>query len=330
MTVYRIDPLKDKRWEAFLQENPRASIFHSRPWLQTLKQTYGYEPFILTTSAPGSALRNGIPFCRVRSWLTGERLVSVPFADHCDPLFDDPRDFAAVLEHLVEEHKQGRYVEIRPLPSDQRELSVHSDWRAGRSFRLHLLDLKPGLEELLRSFDKNSVQRRLRRVAREELVYEEGATPALLKKFYYLQILTRRRHKLPPQPLAWFRNLLHTLAPHAKVQVLSKGDLPIASILTLSYNNVVIYKYGCSDAQYNHIAGTAFLFWRTIQDAKAEGAHTFDMGRSDLDTPGLIHFNSNWGTADLSLTYWRYPEPALSPIHSPSKSREVAGYILSH
>jgi CelD/BcsL family acetyltransferase involved in cellulose biosynthesis len=331
MTVYRIDPIADPRWGQFLEQNPRASVFHTPAWLRTLQETYGYEPFALTTSAPGTPLSNGIPFCRVKSWLTGDRLVSVPFADHCEPLFEDAGELQTVLEFaLAQERDSSKYVEIRPLPSQRFELEAQTRWQAGRTFRLHLLDLKPSLEDLLRSFDKNSVQRRLRRVAREELVYEEGSSLALLKKFYYLQILTRRRHKLPPQPLSWFRNLLEFLAPHAKVRVLSKGDLPIASILTLSYNGVVIYKYGCSDARYNNIAGTAFLFWQTIQEAKAQGAHTFDMGRSDLDNPGLIHFKSNWGTADLALTYWRYPDPAPSPIHSPSKSKEMAGYILSH
>ena len=86
MTVHQIDPLQDPRWAELLQAHPQASIFHTPGWLESLQRTYGYEPLVLTTSPPGSALTNGVVFCRVKSWLTGERLVSVPFADHCQPL----------------------------------------------------------------------------------------------------------------------------------------------------------------------------------------------------------------------------------------------------
>ena len=37
-------------------------------------------------SPPDEPLENGFLFCRVESWLTGRRLVSLPFSDHCEPL----------------------------------------------------------------------------------------------------------------------------------------------------------------------------------------------------------------------------------------------------
>src|SRR5580698_4569675 len=98
MTIHQIDPLSDRRWRDFLGAHPRASIFHTPEWLECLRRSYGYEPFVLTTNAPGTALTNGVVFCRVKSWLTGKRIVSVPFADHCQPLYQTPDEFSAVLE----------------------------------------------------------------------------------------------------------------------------------------------------------------------------------------------------------------------------------------
>src|ERR1700676_4757136 len=80
MSVYEIDPLSDHRWHELLQQHPRASVFHSCAWLDALKQTYEYEPVAYTTTAPGAPLKNGWVFCRIRSWLTGRRLVSLPFS----------------------------------------------------------------------------------------------------------------------------------------------------------------------------------------------------------------------------------------------------------
>jgi hypothetical protein len=70
----------------------------------------------------------------------------------------------------------------------------------------------------------------------------------------------------------------------------------------------MIYKYGCSDAAFNKLGGTALLFWKAIQEAKAAGCHELDMGRSDSENPGLIAFKDHWGAASSSLTYWQYPQ----------------------
>jgi hypothetical protein len=81
-TMMVIDPLNDIRWTRFVETHPRASLFHSVPWLQALQRTYRYEPLVYTRCPQGQDLTDGIAFCRVESWLTGRRLVSLPFSDH--------------------------------------------------------------------------------------------------------------------------------------------------------------------------------------------------------------------------------------------------------
>src|SRR6266478_8023935 len=115
--LYRIEPLKDSRWERFLEVHPRASVFHSSAWLEALRRTYGYQSIAYTTSTPGEELQNGIVFCRVESWLTGRRLVSLPFSDHCEPLVQKPEDLQTLVDGLEQELRNSnwRYIEIRPL-----------------------------------------------------------------------------------------------------------------------------------------------------------------------------------------------------------------------
>ena len=86
--VHRFEPLNDARWDEFLGRHSRASLFHSTPWLKALNQTYDYPVVGYTTCEPGEELKNALVFCRVESWLTGRRLVSLPFSDHCEPLVD--------------------------------------------------------------------------------------------------------------------------------------------------------------------------------------------------------------------------------------------------
>ena len=84
----RIQPLTDPRWAELVKRHPRSSVFHTREWLEALHRTYGYEPVAMTTCSP-DALTNAVVFCRVESRLTGRRLVSLPFSDHCELLVED-------------------------------------------------------------------------------------------------------------------------------------------------------------------------------------------------------------------------------------------------
>jgi hypothetical protein len=51
-----------------------------------------------------------------------------------------------------------------------------------------------------------------------------------------------------------------------------------------------------------------FLFWRAIQHAKAQGMEELDLGRSDLDQPGLVAFKDHLGATRSELTYYFLPE----------------------
>jgi hypothetical protein len=303
--VHEIDPLADHRWPEFLGRHPAASVFHSRGWLEALRRTYGYQPFVLTTAEPRSDLRNGMVACRVHSWLTGRRLVSLPFSDHCEPLTGNYADFQELAAALHDQwkHKGWKYTEIRPLELNP---AGSAGFNKSKTFWLHRLCLYPNLENLFRRFHRDCVQRKIRRARREALAYEEGRSELLLQQFFRLLVLTRRRQLLFPQSLAWFRNLISCMGERLKIRVAFKDRQPVASILTLSFKDKLVFKYGCSDTRFNNLGGTQLLFWRAIQDAKASGLTEFDMGRSDLDNPGLIEFKDRWGAARSTLTYWRF------------------------
>jgi CelD/BcsL family acetyltransferase involved in cellulose biosynthesis len=312
-TVYEIDPLADSRWKALVESHPRASVFHSPNWLRALRDVYGYEFAAITTNSPAGPLTNGIVLCRVRSWLTGSRLVSLPFSDHCEPLVHNSEEF----DHLLNSTRryvdsgQYKYVEIRPVSF---EPGASTNFGNRLTYCFHRLDLNSSPNEIFRHFHKDCVQRKIRRAEREKLRYEEGTSEELLNQFYRLMVLTRRRQSLPPQPFAWFQGLVAAFGNSLKIRVVYAGDTPVASILTLSHKRTMTYKYGCSDTTFNNLGGMALLFWKAIQDAKAAGCQELDLGRSDSENLGLIAFKDHWGAAASALTYWKYPQsPARRP-----------------
>ncbi len=325
--TYRIDPLSDPRWAEFVERHPRASVFHTPGWLQALRRTYGYVPVAYTTTPPGRDLTNGLVLCRVRSLLTGRRLVSLPFSDHCEALIDNPDDLALLLRSLELDGttEAWNYVEIRsrtaagvPPPCS----------KPADAFYLHTIDLTPRLEEIFQRLHKNCTQRKIRRAEREGLTYEEGRSQVLLEKFYRLLLRTRRRHQLPPHPRAWFRNLVDCLGDQVKIRVASKDGQPIASILTLTFKDALTYKYGCSDQRFHNLGGMHLLLWRTIQEGKQIHARELDLGRTDADNHGLIAFKDRWGAAKCHLTYWRYPAQPV-PATSTGWRMQMARKVFS-
>jgi len=327
-----INPLEDVRWEEFLQRHPRASMFHCSAWLSALSRTYGYEPVVYTTSGPGQDLENGIAFCRVDSWLTGCRLVSLPFSDHCELLVDTREDMdvlTAAVERVSAREKL-RYIETRPLHPVEMFMPLR---RTGVTYTFHQLDLRTDLGSLFRGFHKNSTQRKIRRAEREGLTYREGTTESLLDNFYELLRMTRKRHKLPPQPRAWFANLTDCFGKALKIRVAFRGNQAIAAMLTIQYKDTLVYKYGGCDTRFNNLGCMHLLFWEAIQEAKAAGLRFFDLGRSDADQPGLITFKNRWGATQSVLTYSRYSASEnsshLFDLHPAKWKSRAAKYILA-
>jgi CelD/BcsL family acetyltransferase involved in cellulose biosynthesis len=308
--VHEIDPVRDARWPRFLERHKLATVFHSPEWLDALRRTYGYQAAALTTSEPGAELCNALLFCHVKSWVTGRRIVSVPFSDHCTPLVSGEGELPFLLASLTRKHegRRGKYIEIRPLGGQP---EIAHTFSPSANFCLHRLDLRPSLDELHSGFHNSCVRCKISRAQREDFLYEEGRSESHLKSFYQLAVLTRRRHHLPPQPLAWFRNLIGCLGEKVKIRLLFHSGRPAAGILTIRFKRTMTYKYGFSDSRFHKLGSMQLLLWKAIQEAKQEGLLELDLGRSEWANEGLVAFKDRWGATRSALNYFRYPPPEL-------------------
>jgi CelD/BcsL family acetyltransferase involved in cellulose biosynthesis len=342
VSVYRLDPLQDPRWSTLLARHPRASVFHTRQWLDALRCTYGYQPVAFTTCAPAAELRDAVVFCEIQSWLTGSRLVSLPFSDHCDPLLNHPDQFASIRSHMQEQSSSARwqYIELRP---SEEGVCDRLGFDVADEFLLHALDLRPEIAELFHRFHKSSTQRKVLRAQREGVDYQVGRSTDMLREFYRLLVLTRQRHGLPPQPFAWFENLAERFGDALRVRIASHRGHQIAAMVTIQHGSTLTYKYGASDAAWHKLGGVHLLFWNAIQEAHADGCVRLDLGRTDLADRGLATFKERWGATAVPLQYWRFRPTSRSRTatrdwvarcgartagHVPERLRVAAGRVL--
>jgi hypothetical protein len=314
MRFYQIDPIRDSRWAELVERHPKASIFHTVAWLEALRRTYGYEPVVFTTSPLNGELKNGLVFCHVKSWLTGSRLVSLPFSDHCEPLCDSSEDVNFLVRYLQTalQHQRWKYLELRPIDGDFGQTGGGTGLLPATKYFLHRLSLRHDLNEIFRGLNKDSVQRRIHRADRAGLVEKCGRSDDLLKEFYSLLVMTRGRHHVAPAPYSWFRNLVQCQGEALEIRVAYHEQTPIAATLTLRFRDIVYYKYGCSDAQFNRFGAMPWLLWNAVAAAKSNGANDFDMGRTEENNAGLLVFKNHWVPDPKQLVYWRFPETSHS------------------
>lgn len=326
--AYLINPLEDVRWNDLLADRAQSSVFHTIAWLTALQKTYRYQPLALTTTAPGQKLENALALCRVESWLTGRRLVGVPFSDHCEPLVTCPQELESLLAGAARVAlEQGfQYVEVRARRTDRSAASPPSP--SVVRYWLHEIDLSPRLDAIFERFHKSSTQRKILRSEREGFEFAEGRSPSLLEDFYRLQTLTRRRHGLPPQPFIWFQNLAECFGDALRIRMAFKDRAPAGAIFTITHRDTLVFKYGCSDPRFHKSGVMHALFWRAIREAKRTGLHAFDLGRSDLDQQGLATFKERWGSQKSLVEYVRYEvAPSRKPAVPMGKS---AQWICAH
>jgi CelD/BcsL family acetyltransferase involved in cellulose biosynthesis len=326
VNIYITDPILDNRWDELLARHPRASVFHRRGWLEALARTYQYQPLVVTSAPAGAPLGDGIVFCRVSSWLTGTRLVSLPFADHCEPLLNESGECLEFIRWLRTEcdRHRSKYVELRPLSTLE---DPGHGLQPSRAYCFHELDLTPSLEQIFRRLHKDSIQRKIRQAKGKRIEYEVGRSKELLDQFYRLMLMTRRRHRWLPQPKTWFKNLVDCMGGELQIRVARKDGNPIAAMLTLRCGATAVYKYGCSDERFHNLGAMPFLFWKFIEESKNSGGHRIDFGRSDLDNDGLITFKEKFGATRKLLTYYRYPESERGEILAGWRSHTVRQFF---
>lgn len=296
-------PGQQLRWQAFVTTHPDSSLYHSPVWQQVIHRAYGYLP-VYVVCEKNDAIRAALPAFFVKSLLTGNRLVSLPFSDYCEPLLTAPDDLPELLGALQQELASGRgnHWEIylrQPSPYLQRlcrepAIPTHC---------IQVLHLEGTLADIRSKFHKNHILRNLKKAEKSGLRLIEGASEDAMKIFYELLCETRRKHGLPPQPYRFYRAMWQVLYPRKMLHVLlvEYQSRPVAGIILARFRDTMYYLYGGSLTDYWQYRPNHLLLWQGIQRAHTAGLRFFDFGRSGYDNPGLIEFKRRWGATEYPL-----------------------------
>lgn len=299
--VQFINPLQVKHWNDLLLSLPEYSIFQTSNWAKVLIDTYNYNPEYLTGYTVLEKISVLVPFMEISSFLTGRRGVSLPFSDFCEPVCEE--NFSEIFTSILEIARLRKWKSV--------EFRGGSKFFEGTEpssyYYHHVLDLTKGEDEIYSNFSSNN-KRNIKKALKENLKIEILNSPDATDKFYSLNCITRKRHGLPPQPAAFFKNIQrYILSENLGFIVLaSHNDKVVAGAMYFNFGDKALYKFGASDMKYQLIRPNNIIMWEAIKYCINAGYKYFSFGKTETENTGLRQFKLGWGTWEERIFTYKY------------------------
>jgi hypothetical protein len=306
LNLVTVDPTSDPRWAALL-DHPGASLFHSPPWLRAVCATYGFQPSAILAVDWMGRPQGGLAYCEISDGL-GNRLVSFPFSDVCEPLLRDHNAWPPMLAHLKEKALPITFRVFGGLISP-----YDSDLNVAKYAAWHQLGLTRTAEEIRRQSFSDATRRGITKAERAGVTIRPLESAEDYAGLHMR--LRKRKYRLLAQPPEFFQALQAEFSAVDGWLPLGAylGDRLLAATVYLRWGDTLYYKFNASDPEGLAYRPNNLLAWAGIQLAQSLGCQVLDFGPSDLDQPGLIRFKEGFGTLRSTVQFlrWRPDDLAL-------------------
>ncbi len=296
----------------FVEQRRNASFYYDFKWFELINKLYGYHIIPLTTTNAEGRLTGFLPLCAVSSPLTGRRLVSLPFSDHCPLLAADEASANDLIDQAVQlaQEQKAKYLELRAGSNDV--LARRPDLTESNLYVNWTLPLCEQPEDNWKSLRK-PVQHQIKKAQKLGVQARTARKREEMALYYNLHLQTRtRKHGMPAQSKEYFFRLWDTFAERGALQLLlaEYQETTVAGIILLARGNTIHYAYGASDERYLQLSPNNLLFWTAITWGCTQGYKRFELGRTANDNQGLMEFKRRWGATKEPLPYYYYPRTA--------------------
>ena len=298
LTPLRIAPLEENQfaaWEDFVLANPQSTFFHRLGWKRVMQKTYGYEPRYYSAWR-GDKLTGIAPAFLVSSWITGRRLLSIPFAVYGGVCAEDSESAELLtlkLENVANELNVD-YLELR-----NRDGGLREGYTANTRYATFTLPISTDIEAIHKALPKDA-RYMIRKGEKAGLQVRRGFDQ--LDTFYHLMTLNLRRLGTPAFPKALFESFIQEFPDEVDITVVYSGSNAMAGGMSFFFREWMQPYYIGSREEAKTIAANNFLWWELIKLAATKNCTTFDFGRSKRDS-GNFDFKKKWNPKIEFLDY---------------------------
>lgn len=305
MNQTEVIPLDSNKWsfagsQGSIQSNILPQLHaHVPAWINSLKSGLGHRTYIIRANHEGNTVGE-IPLLMVSGPIFGKFLCSLPYINTggawarndeiCSALIDKACDLADSLD--------VRYLELR----HEKPFS-HAKLNFERNDKFHMrLDL-PGSDEALDKSFKSKLRSQIRKSVSHNHSVKWGSHN-LLDDFYSVFAVNMRDLGTPVFPRQLFNAILSEFGDDAELCVVENNGLPVAGALLVHSNGTTEVPSASSLRSWNPKGANMFMYRQLLSRAIQRGSHTFDFGRSSVDS-GTYKFKTQWG-AKPHPAIWQY------------------------
>ncbi len=315
MHVRELLPGEDARWDAFVRNHGRGSMFHLTGWRKVVEDTFKHEPIYLVAER-GTEWLGVLPVFRTRSPLLGTNMISVPYGVYGGVLSFETEATEVLLAEAKSAGMRGKatYIELRARTNEIDGLPESDLYVTYRQ------DLPNDPTLVMPALPKRARAEVRKAADRFDLKCEESDD---LASFYRLFGHNKRRLGSPSLPFKWFKGLREEFGSRVVLHIVREPNgTPIASVMSFCFNDTVCAYYSGSLHTKNSTGVNNFIYCKIMEWAVEQGFRVFDFGRSRRDTgPAAFKKNMGFEAQPLHYQYCLLTENAHLPVFNPSNPK---------
>ena len=271
------------KWDLFIQQHPKGSIFHSSAMQRCELQARNRVPFAIGALDAQGELCALLAAVKVETldWVHTPMLSRSIF--YAEPLFLNTSDGREGIQQLIREHdecmqKQVLFAEVRPtFPAEKISFDpLKACGYERRGYLNYELRIDSNESEI---FGRLSAQRRnnVRSAIRKGVEVREIECGPGIEILYALLVTSHANSKTPLVHKSFFEAAgSHLPKKSMRILIAYHDDAPFAGGCFLSFKNRVICWYA-GTKRVPGIAGTSLVFWEAIRLYAALGFEIFDL-----------------------------------------------------
>lgn len=302
--MYILDSdFSSREWDTYLEIAPRATVYHTLEWRAMLEDIFHYKTLYAVCRNSRGGILGVLPLALVRSYITGNRVVSLPFSQYAGPLVSDSDALETVLRYVARYLKHGfEYVRLRGrAPLDSRVAASSGLKLSTYCSRFFIPLANRSTPDIWKSFHR--MVRRAIRKSQDSLTVDTCVTGADIESIRALMSGTCKNHGIPPYPAHLPTAIAHLLLPKnlAKIFVARFENKVVAALVLFTLNKEAVCAYNWSNKKYLGLRPNNALFWAAIKWSLENGLDVFDMGVGSPQDDQLLSFKRRWGTIEGPL-----------------------------
>lgn len=291
--IKRLSESDYPRWDEFVRAADAGTFYHLAGWQNLIESVLRHQAHYFYSERAGE-ITGVLPLVRVKSWLFGDALISVPFLVYGGPLASDKASEQSLVTAArdLAENLDVDYLELRnrkPLDGDWHGSEINVTFRK-RMF--------PDPEENLKAIPRK--QRAMIRKAIKVGLTAEHDEDA--ERLHAALLPCKRNLGTPFFGRRWLQAIKDEFGDDAEITTVTRANDLVCSVMSFRFRNEILPYYGGGDHIARDLKGNDFMYWAVMKRACQEGVEIFDYGRSKVGS-GAYRFKKHWGFEPEPLYY---------------------------